>query len=74
MRFNPEGLLITPWGQGAWGLVPGQPRLAHAQFAGQTHILDLGAEALAADAQLARFTSTRCSDGEKVAGRRVAGA
>mmetsp|Transcript_25055 Transcript_25055/g.63575 ORF Transcript_25055/g.63575 Transcript_25055/m.63575 type:complete len:832 (-) Transcript_25055:131-2626(-) len=73
-KFDLEGLLITPWGRGTWGVVPKQPRLAFANFAQQLHILDFGNAASGAQAEsipLKRFQSARCSDGELVEGTRV---
>ena len=63
-----EGVLVTPWGSGLWGVVPGQPRLIWASFAQQLHMLNFGAQAAAEGVPLARFQSTRCSDGETVQG------
>ncbi|KAG8461243.1 hypothetical protein KFE25_002432 [Diacronema lutheri] len=68
MRFLAEGVLVTPWGSGLWGVVPGQPRLIWASFAQQLHMLNFGAQAAAEGVPLARFQSTRCSDGETVQG------
>ena len=57
-----EGVLVTPWGHGTWGVVTSRPTdVLVASFAQQTHMLLFDA----ADG----FVSTRCSDGEGVQGR-----
>lgn len=56
-----EGVLITPWGHGTWGLAPSRPDVIVADFAQQRHMLRfLKAEP--------KFVSTRCNDGDLVSG------
>ena len=66
MRFemhatSHEGLLVTPWGHGSWGIVPSRTDVLVAEFAQQRHMLKF-------DASEPRFVSTRCSDGDVVKG------
>ena len=56
-----EGLLITPWGHGTWGLVPSRPDVLVAEFAQQRHMLRFFESA-------PKYVSTRCNDGDLLAG------
>lgn len=60
LRFEAHGALVTPWGKGSWGALPGKPTMLFADFGGAQH--ELGFE------DFPKFTSTRCSDGEVVRG------
>jgi hypothetical protein len=56
-----EGVLVTPWGHGTWGVVPKRTDVLFAEFAQQMHMLQFWIDER-------RFVSTRCSDGELVKG------
>lgn len=56
-----EGVLVTPWGHGVWGVVPKRADVLFAEFAQQVHMLQFWIAER-------KFVSTRCSDGELVNG------
>ena len=58
------GVLVTPWGHGEWGITPSRTDVLLAEFAQQRHMLQF-------DGKEAKFTSTRCSDGEVVRGQAI---
>ena len=58
------GVLVTPWGHGEWGITPSRTDVLLAEFAQQRHMLQF-------DDKEAKFTSTRCSDGEVVRGQAI---
>ena len=57
-----EGVLVTPWGHGVWGVVPKRADVLFAEFAQQMHMLQFWIDE-------GKFVSTRCSDGELVNGK-----
>ena len=56
-----EGVLITPWGHGTWALVPSRDDVILAEFAQQRHMLRFFPDE-------PKFVSTRCNDGDLLAG------
>ena len=65
LRFEAHGALVTPWGKGSWGALPGKPMMLFADFGGAQHELEFE--------DFPKFTSTRCSDGEVVRGSLLPG-
>lgn len=61
--FGSLGALKTPWGEGKWGIVPGDTtgEAIFADFASALHNLKF-------DLPAGQFTSERVGDGEKVVG------
>ena len=59
------GVLITPWGHGTWGIVASRGDVLVAEFAQKRHMLRFERP------HQASFVSTRCDDGEVVAGKQL---
>ena len=68
LRFGAGGKLSTPWGEGTWAPVKGQPDSIFATFVGTRHLVTFQD---VRGAPGAMFISQRCSDGDIVMGRAV---
>jgi hypothetical protein len=67
MEFQAGGVLKTPWGEGAWGVMRDGVGL-WCEFAGAIHLLTFEA---VLDQPFGMFVSQRCGDGDIVVGREI---